>query len=251
MNKAGKAKALLSIILLVSLVMLVGCSNKTAETSQPAKVAKTEEPVVALANEDVVSTDSGITLQDEVNASKTVDLEGLTEDEKFYIENTLEKEGISVDDILAGTISLEEADRQQAEWIDTYILSGNLPSNGQEIFNEYKEKTGYYDQFTEEHHEKPVATEQQEEVAPKQTVPASSTNKPKPSEAQQIQQLENNQNKPENQWGGYSSEREMIIQTRGGREVSAEEFYEALNSGTNHGCREILSDGTSLYLLAN
>jgi len=232
--------------------MLVGCSNNTAETSQPAKVAKTGEyaSVAAPMNgEIVISEPSGVTLQDEVNMSKTVDIEGLTEDEKLYIEDVLTRDGISVDDILAGTISVEEADIQQNDWIDTYIMSGDLPSNGREIFDAYKEKIGYYDQFSEEHHEKPTVAEQQEVATPKQTAPASSTNKPQASPAQQVKQVENNQNKTEGQWGGYSSEREMVIANSSGRAVSLEEFREALESGTGHGNSIMLSDGSHVYIL--
>lgn len=235
MNKTRKAKALLSIILLVGLVMLVGCSNKTAATSQPAKVAKLEdvEPVIKTA-----ALNDG------------VDLEGLTEDEKFYIENTLEKEGISANDVLAGKISVEEADRLQNDWIQTYVLGGNLPSNGQEIFNEYKEKTGYYDQFTEEHHEKPTVAEQQEVATPKQTAPASSTNKPQASQEQQTYQVENNTNEGGNGLQTLAEVKADLAASGNGRVVTFEEFKEAVTSGNHNGGIEAsTSDAGIIYIL--
>jgi len=227
--------------------MLVGCSNKTAATSQPAKVAKIGEyaSVAALSNiKTVISEDSGITLQDEVNMSKSTSFDSLTPEEQIWLEMVLEGEGMSAQDVLAGNITVEAADKEQESMIETYILAGSLPSNAKEVLAEYKQQTGYYEQFTEEHHQKPVVAEQKSEQEQNTPKPATtSPAKPQASESQQIKQVEANQ--ATNDGGGLMSyaEKKAAVERSGGRVVSEEEFYKAAKEGDKTCIEDMASDG--------
>lgn len=56
--------------------------------------------------------------------------------------------------IKSGDITIEQGDAEQNGYIEVMVMEGELPVNGESLFVEWKDSTGYYDQFKDI--EKPV-----------------------------------------------------------------------------------------------
>lgn len=105
--------------------------------------------------------------------------------------------------ILAGNFTVQQADESQSDFLEALIIEGELPSNGQSLFVEWKHSTGYYEQFDslgitdDSNTQQPDTTEQQsgsssqstEQQQPQSSKPTGTpSNKPQPSTNQQQQQ---------------------------------------------------------------
>lgn len=49
--------------------------------------------------------------------------------------------------IKSGSITIEQGDAEQNEYISIMVMENELPENGESLFVEWKDSTGYYDQF--------------------------------------------------------------------------------------------------------
>lgn len=81
---------------------------------------------------------------DNVNMTYTLDM--LTEEQLEIFKTTIEG---AADLINQGLMTVEDMDVEQNFLIEAHIAGGVLPENGIELFTEWKEATGYYDQFTQ------------------------------------------------------------------------------------------------------
>lgn len=80
---------------------------------------------------------------DNVNMTYTLDM--LTEEQLEIFKTTIEG---AADLINQGLMTVEDMDVEQNFLIEAHIAGGVLPENGIELFTEWKETTGYYEQFT-------------------------------------------------------------------------------------------------------
>lgn len=80
---------------------------------------------------------------DNVNMTYTLDM--LTEEQLEIFKTTIEG---AADLINQGLMTVEDMDVEQNYLIEAHIAGGVLPENGIELFVEWKETTGYYEQFT-------------------------------------------------------------------------------------------------------
>lgn len=64
--------------------------------------------------------------------------------------------------IKSGDITIEQGDAEQNGYIEVMVMEGELPENGESLFGEWKDSTGYYDQF-KDIEKQPEVTEPVEE----------------------------------------------------------------------------------------
>lgn len=145
------------------------------------------------------------------NMNETYTLDMLTEEQLSIFKDTIVG---AADLINGGLMTVEDMDVEQNYLIEAYVAGGVLPENGIELFTEWKEVTGYYEQFsgstsgtsgttgtvenggsTGDTTETGGSTagnssESTEEVI--EVVPPTNTNKPDPSEGQKAEQDEAN-----------------------------------------------------------
>lgn len=125
------------IILFVFAITLVfnlsGCGAQAIEPTSTTEPPVSSEP----------ATSSESVSIGEVNHSKTT-LSDLTENHLaiFNVAVTGYPERIK-----SGTITIEQGDAEQNEYISIMVMENELPENGESLFVEWKEETGYYDQF--------------------------------------------------------------------------------------------------------
>lgn len=79
------------------------------------------------------------------NMNETYTLDMLTEEQLDIFKDTIEG---AADLINQGLMTVEDMDVEQNYLIEAYVAGGVLPENGIELFTEWKETTGYYEQFT-------------------------------------------------------------------------------------------------------
>lgn len=91
-------------------------------------------------------------------------------------------------------MTIEEADVYSEQMVGMDIAALVFPSNGVELFRQWKDETGYYEQFESEDVESSSSsssqTEQNEQIV--DTQKSDTSVKPKPSEEQKADQVENN-----------------------------------------------------------
>lgn len=80
------------------------------------------------------------------NMNETYTLDMLTEEQLEIFKETIVG---AADLINGGLMTVEDMDTEQNYLIEAYVAGGVLPENGIELFTEWKETTGYYDQFTQ------------------------------------------------------------------------------------------------------
>lgn len=131
------------IILFVFAITLVfnlsGCGTQAVEPVSTTKSPISSEP--ATSSEPASSSES-VSIG-EVNHSKTT-LSDLTENHLaiFNVAITGYPERIK-----SGSITIEQGDAEQNEYIKIMVMENELPENGESLFGEWKETTGYYAQF--------------------------------------------------------------------------------------------------------
>lgn len=115
---------------------------------------------------------------------------------------------IYIDDVLSNKMTVGELDEKQADLIEAQLIDGILPSNAIQLFAEWKESTGFYDQFSGSETQQPAPEEQQQQqqsqsgsqqqtskpsgdsTTQSPTPPQTQGNKPQPSDQQQHQQVQ-------------------------------------------------------------
>lgn len=80
------------------------------------------------------------------NMNETYTLDMLTEEQLEIFKETIVG---AADLINQGLMTVEDMDTEQNYLIEAYVAGGVLPENGIELFTEWKEVTGYYEQFTQ------------------------------------------------------------------------------------------------------
>lgn len=80
------------------------------------------------------------------NMNETYTLDMLTEEQLEIFKETIVG---AADLINGGLMTVEDMDVEQNYLIEAYVAGGVLPENGIELFTEWKEVTGYYEQFTQ------------------------------------------------------------------------------------------------------
>lgn len=113
-----------------------------------------------------------------------------------------------IDNVLEGTMTTSELAENQAFILDTYIMANELPANGRELFNEWKESVDYYGKLAEwlmnngltaeVETIKPQVSEKDSDTREehKADTVVQQTNKPKPSEKQEQTQKQEVTSKP-------------------------------------------------------
>lgn len=79
------------------------------------------------------------------NMNETYTLDMLTEEQLEIFKETIVG---AADLINGGLMTVEDMDVEQNYLIEAYVAGGVLPENGIELFTEWKEVTGYYEQFS-------------------------------------------------------------------------------------------------------
>ena len=145
------------------------------------------------------------------NYPQTYTVADLTDEQIAIFRQVVDESG-AVELINEGLMTVEDMDREQNYMIDIYISTNVLPENGKELFKEWKEGEGYYEQFSGSTSGTSGTTgtvenggstggvmggstagnssESTEEVI--EVVPPTNTNKPDPSEGQKAEQDEAN-----------------------------------------------------------
>ncbi len=237
-------KKLLVGLLLVGLLGMTACGHKTAEQAEepnnpPQEIVKDRENFVETAEKTI----------DEADAKAISNLT-LTEKQIALFKPTADS---FVEDVLDGSMTIEEMETRQARIVDGYISTGDFPENAHELFNAWKLAIGYYEQLSEElmnkgfmeeaqiaiakiPEEKPeitVETEKKEEVkqvAQEQTKPATNTNT-QPNANTQTQ----TQSKPQNTQSAVQQSPGIIgdgFDAEGYQILSTEEIYQIYGQNT-------------------
>ena len=187
-------------------------SSSMAVSSSPVSSSvSSSSPASSSVSSAVEETSSTVVENVATNLNQTYTLADLTEDQINIFKQVVDESG-AVDLINQGLMTIEDMDREQDYLIEVYISANGLPENGKELFREWKEGEGYYDQFrgstsgtsgTTGTVENGGSTggvmggstagnssESTEEVI--EVVPPTNTNKPDPSEGQKAEQDEAN-----------------------------------------------------------
>ena len=187
-------------------------SSSMAVSSSPVSSSvSSSSPASSSVSSAVEETSSTVVENVAANLNQTYTLADLTEDQINIFKQVVDESG-AVDLINQGLMTIEDMDREQDYLIEVYISANGLPENGKELFREWKEGEGYYDQFrgstsgtsgTTGTVENGGSTggvmggstagnssESTEEVI--EVVPPTNTNKPDPSEGQKAEQDEAN-----------------------------------------------------------
>lgn len=135
MDNKGKLVALI----IAGTLSLSGCGAQATEPVNTTKSPVSSEP--ATSSEPASSSES-VSIG-EVNHSKTT-LSDLTENHLaiFQVAITGYPERIK-----SGSITIEQGDAEQNGYIEVMVMENELPENGESLFAEWKESTGYYAQF--------------------------------------------------------------------------------------------------------
>ena len=180
------------------------------------------------------STDKNIENDSESDiVTKVVTLADLTESQiELFRETSL----MFNEDVIAGTMSMDELDAYQDKLMEDYLAMGeDLPENAVDLFRAWKASVGFYSDLAE----KMVAEEKRRfeemEQAQQETVVTPQQNKPQPSESQQQTQVEDVQSKPLNPSQNIEEEGEYYEHgsTTNAVEAHGDGYDEALASEAN------------------
>lgn len=206
-----------AMVLVFSLTACSGGSEASSSmpvsSSPVSSSVSSSSPSSSSVSSAMEETSSTVVENVAANLNQTYTLADLTEDQINIFKQVVDESG-AVDLINQGLMTIEDMDREQDYLIEVYISANGLPENGKELFREWKEGEGYYDQFrgstsgtsgttgtvenggsTGDTTETGGTTagnssESTEEVI--EVVPPTNTNKPDPSEGQKAEQDEAN-----------------------------------------------------------
>lgn len=139
-------KILLTSVIGLLAVALSACGGESVESSTLEESSAIEISVESSAPESSVVEVSESESVVAVDANVTYTLDMLTDEQLNIFKTTIEG---AADLINEGLMTVEQMDVEQNYLIEAHIAGGVLPENGIELFTEWKETTGYYEQFTQ------------------------------------------------------------------------------------------------------
>ena len=204
------------IICLACMLLLGGCGKKTVEITEEPKVNEQIEVTETVEITQQVEVIEPVEDTKQAKVSETlgeISYDELT-DAHFKIFEEVGKVG--VEDFKDYIILKGMLEKMQNDKIIGYIAVNDLPSNGLELFNEWKERTNYYNQLedslngrdeskaginkndeqqtskTSESNSSKTSSEVNQTPDPNEYTPPVPTNKPKKTPEQIQQQIPNN-----------------------------------------------------------
>ncbi len=141
-------------VVLVGMLVLGGCGNKITDPVEPIDTTEqieTSETLENTANEEQTPDQTEpIDTTEQIEVSKTFGKIAYEELTEKHIQLFEQAGKISVDELKAGDITMDMMEMRQDDIIRGHIELNNLPTNGIELFKQWKEKTGYYNQFSKD-----------------------------------------------------------------------------------------------------
>lgn len=181
---------------------MVGCGDKAVDQAE-----ETKNPAQETVQSEVSNNENGEDTIKEASANTISDMElGELSEEQIDIFKSVAHEFI--DNVLNGEMTVAEMVDSQLFILDTYIMANELPANGRELFNEWKESVDYYGKLAEwlmnngltaeVETIKPQVSEKDSDTREehKADTVVQQTNKPKPSEKQEQTQKQEVTSKP-------------------------------------------------------
>lgn len=210
-------KKALSLALCCALILsLAGCGGKQAAEEQSPAASESEQAEYAemeapsnyadyAQGEEGISVPGVVDTEQQIIDGIDIELADLTPTQIDLFKNVAHG---FIDNVLEGTMTTSELAENQAFILDTYIMANELPANGRELFNEWKESVDYYGKLAEwlmnngltaeVETIKPQISEKDSDTREehKADTVVQQTNKPKPSEKQEQTQKQEVTSKP-------------------------------------------------------